>query len=80
MIFVETEYVDEADLIITYPDDLKRPEAWIIPHNGISLEEVERKLMTSALKQAGGNKSEAARLLGLTRDTLRYRLQKHGFS
>ncbi|UCF95521.1 MAG: helix-turn-helix domain-containing protein [Desulfobacterales bacterium] len=41
------------------------------------LEEVERQLLISALRQAANNKSQAARLLGLTRDTLRYRLAKY---
>jgi DNA-binding NtrC family response regulator len=52
-------------------------ERWTLPPNGIVLEDVERQLIESALKQAGNNKSEAARLLGLSRDTLRYRLEKY---
>jgi DNA-binding NtrC family response regulator len=48
-----------------------------LPPHGIDLQEVERELIRQALALAGGNKSRAARLLGLTRDTLLYRLQKH---
>jgi two-component system response regulator AtoC len=44
----------------------------------MDLEKVERSLILSALDQAGNNKSKAARLLGLTRHTLRYRMEKHG--
>jgi DNA-binding NtrC family response regulator len=48
------------------------------PDSGISLEAVERALLTRALEKAGGNQSAAARLLGLSRDTLRYRMEKFG--
>jgi DNA-binding NtrC family response regulator len=48
------------------------------PDAGISLEAVERALLTRALEKAGGNQSAAARLLGLSRDTLRYRMEKFG--
>lgn len=49
-----------------------------IPDNGISLEAVERAFLEKSLQMAAGNKSKAARLLGLTRETLRYRLRKFG--
>jgi DNA-binding NtrC family response regulator len=45
---------------------------------GITLEEHERQLIREALKRANGNKSQAARLLGLTRNALRYRLTQMG--
>jgi DNA-binding NtrC family response regulator len=48
------------------------------PEGGLSLEAVERALLVSALAKAGGNQSAAARLLGVSRDTLRYRLEKYG--
>jgi len=51
-----------------------------LPEEGISLEQVERDLMQQALDRTQGNRSGAARLLRLTRDTLRYRLEKHGLS
>lgn len=43
-----------------------------------ALQEQERALLVSALARAGDNQSEAARLLRISRDTLRYRLKKHG--
>ena len=45
---------------------------------GMTLEEHERSLIKKALDQAKGNKSQAARLLGLTRNALRYRLSQMG--
>jgi DNA-binding NtrC family response regulator len=41
------------------------------------LEEVERGLILEALRKTGGNQSAAARLLGISRQTLIYRMQKH---
>ena len=45
---------------------------------GVSLDEHEQSLIREALKRANGNKSHAARLLGLTRNALRYRLSQIG--
>ena len=45
---------------------------------GMSLEQYEQALIREALKRANGNKSQAARLLGLTRNALRYRLAQMG--
>lgn len=50
----------------------------VLPAEGIDLERLEQELIRQALERAQGNKSSAARLLGLTRDTLRYRLEKYG--
>ena len=49
-----------------------------IPDGGLSLEALERALIVAALDKAKGNKSKAARLLGLTRRTLYSRMEKHG--
>ncbi|MCK5229023.1 MAG: sigma 54-interacting transcriptional regulator [Desulfobulbaceae bacterium] len=77
MIFIEKEWIDAEDLVICHMEHTQNAREWSVPQTGISLEEVERQLIVSALKQAGGNKSKAARLLTLTRDTLRYRLEKY---
>jgi len=49
-----------------------------LPAQGLALEEVERSLLEQALERSRFNKSQAARLLGLSRATLRYRLKKYG--
>jgi two-component system response regulator AtoC len=49
-----------------------------IPGGGVDLEAVERSYVEQALRQAGNNKSRAARLLGLTRAQLYSRLEKYG--
>ncbi|GIV76401.1 response regulator [Litorilinea aerophila] len=51
---------------------------YLLPPQGVDLEEVEQGLIRQALALAGGNKSQAARLLGLTRATLIYRMHKYG--
>lgn len=48
-----------------------------LPSDGIDLESLEITLMNQALVTSNGNKSRAARLLGLTRDTFLYRLKKY---
>jgi len=55
------------------------PEPLRLPAGGVVLEEVERGLIRQALDRSGGNQSAAARLLGISRDTLRYRMKKHGY-
>jgi two-component system, NtrC family, response regulator AtoC len=37
----------------------------------------ERQLLTRALEKTGGNQTQAARLLRITRDTLRYKMKKY---
>src|SRR5271154_890903 len=46
--------------------------------DGMTLDQWEDEMIREALKRAGGNKSQAARLLGLSRIALRYRLSKIG--
>jgi len=45
---------------------------------GMALEDVERKAILATLDEAGGNKSEASRILGITRATLHKKLKKYG--
>jgi DNA-binding NtrC family response regulator len=52
----------------------------MLPNAGIRLDGLERDLLVQAMERANRNKTKAAALLGLTRATLRYRLEKHGLS
>jgi PAS domain S-box-containing protein len=47
-----------------------------IPTDGLSLEDNERNLLVRALEKTNGNQTQAARLLRITRDTLRYKMKK----
>ncbi len=49
-----------------------------IPEGGTSLEEVERSMVELAMRQANNNQTQAARLLDISRDALRYKLKKFG--
>jgi len=49
-----------------------------LPDGGIDFFSVEKSFLEEALHKAGGNRSRAARLLGMTRQTLLYRLKKFG--
>ncbi len=51
-----------------------------LPQQGIDLRKVERQLIEQALALTGGNVAEAARKLGIGREALRYRIQKHGIA
>jgi two-component system, NtrC family, response regulator AtoC len=57
-----------------------KPEVFTPPAidmQGLELETVEKRLLSQAMDKAGGNQTKAARLLGISRDRLRYRLKKH---
>jgi transcriptional regulator with PAS, ATPase and Fis domain len=49
-----------------------------LPSRGLNLEDLEKEILREALSQSGGNLSRAARLVNLSRDTLRYRVKKFG--
>jgi DNA-binding NtrC family response regulator len=72
--------LDAADIRL---EDAPRPRAQnnTDPHflpEGTTLDQYEQELIREALRRADGNKSQAARLLGLTRNALRYRLTQMG--
>jgi two-component system, NtrC family, response regulator AtoC len=49
-----------------------------IPEGGTSLEEIERTFVEMAMQQASRNQTQAAKLLDISRDALRYKLKKFG--
>ncbi len=49
---------------------------FVLPEDGVDLEAVEHGLLEQALERTGGNQSQAARLLGISRYALRYRMSK----
>ena len=54
------------------------PTQFKLPAEGVSIEEVERQLLVQALDRAKGNQTQAAQLLGINRDQVRYRIEKFG--
>ncbi len=51
-------------------------EEFVLPDKGIDLEELEKNLTSQALKKTSGNKTAAAKLLGVSYDSLRYQIKK----
>ena len=81
VIFAEGDSIDQDDIIL---GEQKHPRQSIdqlhIPESGLSLVDVEKNLLLEALSKANGNQSRAAKLLGLSFDTFRYRLKKFDIS
>jgi two-component system response regulator AtoC len=70
--------LEAADIRLdTAPRSRQRSAEEFLP-DGVTLDEYEQSIIREALRRAGGNKSQAARLLGLTRNALRYRLSQMG--
>ena len=55
-------------------DPLRAP--FCLPASGVNLDELERDLLNQALERTQNNKTHAAKLLGISRDALNYRLKK----
>jgi transcriptional regulator with PAS, ATPase and Fis domain len=53
---------------------------FILPEEGISLENLEKDLIEQALKRSGHNQTKAAKLLSISYDSLRYQIKKFGIS
>ncbi len=69
----------ESGVAVTAAEGPQRQAVIAVPPSGVDLEAVERALIRFALEQAGGNRTHAARFLGLTRSALLYRMHKYGF-
>jgi DNA-binding NtrC family response regulator len=54
------------------------PTPFTLGPGGVDIEELERELLMEALRRAEGNRTEAGRLLGLSRHQIRNRLKKYG--
>ena len=78
VVLTRSEYLDLADLRIA-PESAGRETArgLTVDAGPAPLEEVERVAILRALEMADGNKSEAARQLGITRKTLHKKLKKY---
>jgi two-component system NtrC family response regulator len=82
LVLSATDLITEDDL----PEELSpsstlTPALWPeLPEEGISLEAIERELISRALEKFEGNQTHAARFLDISRRTLIYRMEKHGLS
>jgi two-component system response regulator AtoC len=85
MILVDQDTIDVSELPIRILD----PSAAMtfsrvsgdhlvkLPSEGAGLEAIEKELILQALQYANSNKTKAAKLLKISRDTLRYKVKKH---
>lgn len=81
VIFAEGNNIAANDLILGEEQATKKIADNIqLPQAGLSLFDLEKKLLTEALSHSNGNQSKAARLLGVSLDTFRYRLKKYGIN
>jgi DNA-binding NtrC family response regulator len=58
------------------PDNRDLTAQFVLPTEGMSLDEAEMSFVRQAIKRSAGNQTRAAELLGISRDQLRYRLKK----
>jgi two-component system, NtrC family, response regulator AtoC len=77
MLLVDRSYLEPEDFTLTRTVS---PVEFVLPPEGVKLEEVERQLLVQALERAGGNQTQAAQLLGINRDQVRYRIEKFGLA
>jgi DNA-binding NtrC family response regulator len=70
--------MDSLRLFDTSSKPAKNPGSFILPPEGVSLEEIEKSFLLQAMEQTGGNQSQAAKRLGLSRHAFLYRLEKYG--
>ena len=80
LVLAEGDVIELSDL----PENLLAPhiaeeqlEDMTLPEEGISMEQVERKLIEEALARTNGHILRASKLLGMTYKTLQYRIKKH---
>lgn len=81
MVLASGDILQPADVRIEAPRNQmlssSQQQAPLLPE-GETLEHWEQMMIREALRRANGNKSQAARMLGLTRNALRYRLSQMG--
>nr|NIS75861.1 hypothetical protein [Deltaproteobacteria bacterium] len=71
---------DDPEITIaeTKRNNNSKTHRYRLPDDGVDLDDVELEFLRQALEKTGGNQTKAAKLLGLSRDALRYRMKKFG--
>jgi DNA-binding NtrC family response regulator len=78
LVLARGKQLDAEDIKLeSAPRPRSQNDSHFLPE-GMTLDQYEQELIREALRRADGNKSQAARLLGLTRNALRYRLTQMG--
>ena len=83
VILLSGRQIQPENLPVEFRSQAKTPSqeqannSFTLPDEGINLEQMEMNIIRQALSKSQGNRSRAARLLGISRDTLLYRIKKY---
>ena len=80
VILSPTDDVKKVDLPHSDDTEAKNEGKILLPEEGVSLDDLEKDLILQALEKTGNNQTKAAQLLGISRHTLMYRMDKHGIN
>jgi DNA-binding NtrC family response regulator len=86
---IVTLHRDDSTLLVSHlPNEIRYAgkvdspsrgkSTFVLPEGGVDLEDVEKSLLIQALERVKNNQTQAAKLLGITRYALRYRMEKFG--
>ena len=78
VVLCESELIGTDDLPIEPPEDEVQPLSLMVP--GVTLAEVERYTIMRTLESVGGSPTRAAKILGISKRTVQYRMQEWGVS
>ena len=76
---ITTEYLPDGLMpghVLLSTRAAEAQSSFVLPPEGISLDEAELSFVRQAIERSGGNQTRAAHMLGISRDQLRYRLKK----
>lgn len=76
VVLCEKDLIGTEDLAIEPPDREVEPLSLLVP--GVTLAEVERYTIMRTLEAVGGSPTKAAKILGISKRTVQYRLQEWG--
>ena len=79
VLLCDSERLGPEDLQVPSPRREVSPR-FRLPAEGVDFAALERDLVAQALERAGGNQTHAAALLGMSRDQIRYRIEKFGLA
>lgn len=74
----KSDVLSVDDVVLGRAGQPADPARFVLPTGGTDLHKLENDLVRQALERADGNQTQAAKLLGLSRDAFRYRLEKLG--
>ncbi|MFK7954881.1 MAG: sigma-54-dependent transcriptional regulator [Lysobacterales bacterium] len=78
ILLADDEGISLDDLPQSLADPSRQPDQFVLPPQGINWEQLEARALGQALQRARGNRTKAAKLLGMSYKAFLYRLSKHG--